>query len=178
MRVTIIITRTITGFIIKVETGNRGRMTVSFRKALRADLPAIIGLLADDDLGHSREILSDPVDDRYRQAFCAIEADRNQLLAVAIDASERVVGCLQLSFIPGLSRTGMWRGQIESVRIAADHRGTGLGSRFIEWAVAEAVARGCGLVQLTSDKTRADSIRFYEKLGFVASHEGLKRYLS
>lgn len=148
-----------------------------FRLARQSDLAAIIRLLADDDLGGAREIVSDPVDARYLQAFAAIEADANQLLAVASDAADRVVGCLQLSFLPGLSRTGMWRGQIESVRIASDIRGSGLGSEFIEWAIAQCVERGCGLVQLTSDKTRADSIRFYEKLGFVASHEGLKRTL-
>ncbi|MBX4998592.1 GNAT family N-acetyltransferase [Rhizobium lentis] len=149
----------------------------SFRLARPSDLAAIIRLLADDDLGGTREIVSDPVDARYLSAFAAIEADANQLLAVAVDASDQVVGCLQLSFLPGLSRTGMWRGQIESVRIAREFRGAGLGAQFIEWAVAQCVERGCGLVQLTSDKTRKDSIRFYEKLGFVASHEGLKRNL-
>lgn len=150
---------------------------ISFRKAHRSDLPAIIDLLADDMLGQSREVVSDPVDPRYEQAFAAIEADGNQLLVVAVDGEGKVLGCLQLSFIPGLSRTGMWRGQIESVRIAASQRGTGLGSRFIEWAVEKAAERGCQLVQLTSDKARPDAIRFYEKLGFIASHEGLKRSL-
>lgn len=148
-----------------------------FRLARQSDLAAIVRLLADDDLGGAREIVTDPVDARYLSAFAAIEADANQLLAVASDAADRVVGCLQLSFLPGLSRTGMWRGQIESVRVASDLRGSGFGSEFIAWAIAQCVERGCGLVQLTSDKTRADSIRFYEKLGFVASHEGLKRSL-
>ena len=148
-----------------------------FRSAKQSDLADIIRLLADDDLGSTREVVSDPVDIRYLAAFAAIEADPNQLLAVAIDETDRIVGCLQLSFVPGLSRTGMWRGQIESVRIAKGHRGSGLGSQFIEWAIARCAERGCGLVQLTSDKMRADSIRFYEKLGFVASHEGLKRSL-
>lgn len=148
-----------------------------FRLARQSDLAAIIGLLADDDLGSAREIVSDPIDARYLSAFAAIEADANQMLAVASDADNQLVGCLQLSFIPGLSRTGMWRGQIESVRIARDLRGSGLGSEFIEWAIAQCAERGCGLVQLTSDKTRVDSIRFYEKLGFAASHEGLKRNL-
>ena len=148
-----------------------------FRNARQSDLADIIRLLADDDLGSTREVVSDPVDIRYLAAFAAIEADPNQLLAVAIDETDRIVGCLQLSFLPGLSRTGMWRGQIESVRIAKGHRGSGLGSQFIEWAIARCAERGCGLVQLTSDKMRADSIRFYEKLGFVASHEGLKRSL-
>jgi GNAT superfamily N-acetyltransferase len=149
----------------------------SFRKACRSDLPAIIDLLVDDMLGQSREVVSDPIDPRYEQAFAAIAADQNQLLAVAVDREDKIVGCLQLSFIPGLSRTGMWRGQIESVRVAASERGTGLGSQFIEWAVERASERGCQLVQITSDKGRPDAIRFYEKLGFTASHEGLKRSL-
>ena len=84
------------------------------------------------------------------------------------------MGCLQLTFIPGLSRLGMWRGQIESVRVAADQRGSGLGRRLFEWAIAECRARGCGLVQLTTDKSRPDAKRFYESLGFEASHEGMK----
>ncbi|MBB4576638.1 GNAT family N-acetyltransferase [Rhizobium lentis] len=149
----------------------------NFRLARQSDLAAIVRLLADDDLGSAREIVSDPIDASYLSAFAAIEADANQMLAVASDADNQVVGCLQLSFIPGLSRTGMWRGQIESVRIARGLRGSGLGSEFIEWAIAQCAERGCGLVQLTTDKTRGDSIRFYEKLGFVASHEGLKRSL-
>ncbi|MBY3185153.1 MULTISPECIES: GNAT family N-acetyltransferase [Rhizobium] len=149
----------------------------NFRLARLSDLAAIVRLLGDDDLGGAREIVSDPVDARYLSAFAAIEADANQLLAVATDAADQVVGCLQLSFLPGLSRTGMWRGQIESVRVARDLRGSGLGAQFIEWAIAQCAERGCGLVQLTSDKTRQDAIRFYERLGFVASHEGLKRTL-
>ncbi|MBA5802276.1 GNAT family N-acetyltransferase [Rhizobium changzhiense] len=149
----------------------------NFRLARLSDLAAIVWLLGDDDLGGAREIVSDPVDARYLSAFAAIEADANQLLAVATDAADQVVGCLQLSFLPGLSRTGMWRGQIESVRVARDLRGSGLGAQFIEWAIAQCAERGCGLVQLTSDKARGDAIRFYERLGFVASHEGLKRTL-
>ncbi|MBY5556976.1 GNAT family N-acetyltransferase [Rhizobium leguminosarum] len=149
----------------------------NFRLARLSDLAAIVRLLGDDDLGGAREIVSDPVDARYLSAFAAIEADANQLLAVATDAADQVVGSLQLSFLPGLSRTGMWRGQIESVRVARDLRGSGLGAQFIEWAIAQCAERGCGLVQLTSDKTRGDAIRFYERLGFVASHEGLKRTL-
>ena len=149
-----------------------------FRKAHSGDLLAIVALLADDPLGAAREIAAERPDRAYLDAFAAIDADSNQLLAVAVDDDDRVIGCLQLSFIPGLSRTGMWRGQIESVRIAANHRGSGLGAAMIEWAVEQARARGCGLVQLTSDKRRPDAIRFYEKLGFVASHEGLKLDLS
>jgi GNAT superfamily N-acetyltransferase len=149
----------------------------NFRLARLSDLAAIVRLLGDDELGGAREIVSDPVDARYLSAFAAIEADANQLLAVATDAADQVVGSLQLSFLPGLSRTGMWRGQIESVRVARDLRGSGLGAQFIEWAIAQCAERGCGLVQLTSDKARRDAIRFYERLGFVASHEGLKRTL-
>jgi GNAT superfamily N-acetyltransferase len=145
-----------------------------FRRARESDLPAIIAMLADDALGRSRELVSDPVDERYRAAFAAIVADENQLLAVAVNADDQPVGCLQLTFIPGLSRSGMWRGQIESVRITETERGTGLGTRFIKWAIGVCRDRGCKLVQLTSDKSRADSIRFYEKLGFTASHEGMK----
>ncbi|SFA90717.1 Ribosomal protein S18 acetylase RimI [Rhizobium sp. NFR07] len=145
-----------------------------FRKARSADLPHIVALLADDPLGKARESASVRTDHRYLEAFAAIEADPNQLLAVAVDDDDRVIGCLQLSFIPGLSRSGMWRGQIESVRISAAHRGGGLGTVMIEWAMEQARLRGCGLVQLTSDKQRPEAIRFYEKLGFVASHEGLK----
>jgi len=145
-----------------------------FRRARETDLAAIISMLADDELGQNREVLSDPVDERYRTAFAAIVADPNQILAVTVDDRDHPVGCLQLTFIPGLSRTGMWRGQIESVRIAATERGSGLGTRFIEWAIEVCCERGCRLVQLTSDKTRSDSIRFYERLGFTASHEGMK----
>lgn len=145
-----------------------------FRRARESDLPAIIAMLADDALGRSREVVSDPVDERYRAAFAAIVADENQLLAVAVNADDQPVGCLQLTFIPGLSRSGMWRGQIESVRITETERGIGLGTRFIKWAIGVCRDRGCKLVQLTSDKSRADSIRFYERLGFMASHEGMK----
>ena len=106
-------------------------------------------------------------------AFHAIEKDSNQLLAVA-DRNGEVVGCLQLTFIPGLSRVGQWRGQIESVRVASKHRGGGLGRKFFEWAIDVCRKRGCGLVQLTMDKSRLDALRFYRSLGFTASHEGLK----
>lgn len=148
-------------------------MALAFRRASRADLPAIIALLADDVLGQGREDAADPPNPAYVAAFTAIDADPNQYLAVVEDGG-RVVGCLQLSFIPGLSRLGLWRGQIESVRIAADQRGGGLGQRMFEWAIAECRARGCGLVQLTTDKERPDALRFYERLGFVASHQGMK----
>lgn len=145
----------------------------TIRRASAADLEAIVALLADDALGSTRESPGPPLDPCYVEAFAAIARDPNQFLAVAEDDGE-IVGCLQLSFIPGLSRRGLWRGQIESVRVASARRGGGLGRVLFEWAIAECRRRGCGLVQLTTDKARPDALRFYESLGFVASHEGMK----
>jgi ribosomal protein S18 acetylase RimI-like enzyme len=143
---------------------------VTFRRATSQDVPMIVALLADDVLGAKREAPGDPA---YAAAFAAIDADPNQLLAVAEDDG-RVVGCLQITFLPGLSHRGAWRGQVESVRVASDQRGTGLGRAMLDWAVAQCRARGCAMVQLTTDKSRADARRFYESLGFTASHEGMK----
>ena len=137
------------------------------------DLATIIDMLADDALGATREIVADPVHSDYAEAFAAIDSDPNQFLAVVEDAAG-VVGCLQLSFIPGLSRRGMWRGQIESVRIHSRARGAGHGQVLFEWAIEQCRQKGCGLVQLTTDKRRPDAVRFYERLGFEASHEGMK----
>jgi GNAT superfamily N-acetyltransferase len=124
-------------------------------------------------LGSTRETAGATLDPRYRAAFAAIDADPNQLFVVG-DEDGQVVACLQLSFIPGLSLQGMLRGQIESVRIASARRGGGLGHAMLEWAIAECRRRGCGLVQLTMNKSRADALRFYQSLGFVATHEGFK----
>jgi ribosomal protein S18 acetylase RimI-like enzyme len=143
------------------------------RRANFQDLPAIVTLLADDPLGKMREDASSPLNQRYVDAFAAIERDTNQLLAV-MDEGGLVIGCLQLSFIPGLSRLGQWRGQIESVRIATAQRNRGLGRVMFDWAIAECRQRGCTLVQLTTDKARPEALRFYQSLGFVASHEGMK----
>jgi ribosomal protein S18 acetylase RimI-like enzyme len=143
------------------------------RRATSADLPDMVSMLAEDDLGRQREAPSHPLNQRYRDAFSAIDADPNQLLAV-VELDGEVSGCLQLTFIPGLSRLGMWRGQIESVRIAANCRGKGIGRRVFEWAIDECRKKDCGLLQLTSDKARKDSVRFYKSLGFVATHEGMK----
>jgi ribosomal protein S18 acetylase RimI-like enzyme len=144
-----------------------------FRRALITDVPAIIKLLADDELGQQRENVGPPPSPEYETAFKAIDRDANQLLAVA-ERDNQVVGCLQLTFIPGLSRVGLWRGQIESVRVASKFRASGLGRKLFEWAIEECRKRGCGLVQLTTDKSRPDAIRFYQSLGFAASHEGMK----
>jgi GNAT superfamily N-acetyltransferase len=146
---------------------------VSFRAASARDLRAIVALLADDPIGRGRENLGPQLDDRYREAFAAIERDPNQLLAVA-ERSGDVIGVLQLSFIPGLTRRGMWRGQIEGVRVAASERASGIGRAMLEWAIEECRRRGCGLVQLTSDKRRSAAHGFYEALGFEATHQGYK----
>jgi ribosomal protein S18 acetylase RimI-like enzyme len=146
---------------------------VLIRRATAADLPAIVAMLADDHLGTAREDASVPLAAGYCAAFEAISADPNQFLAVAEQAGE-VVGTLQLSFLPGLSHKGAWRGQVEAVRVAASQRGSGLGQRMMEWAVAQSRARGCNIVQLTTDKSRKDAHRFYDRLGFRASHEGYK----
>lgn len=145
----------------------------TFRPATESDLESIIALLADDELGQQREDASMPPNQKYVDSFIAIDRDPNQLLTVVEEGGE-VIGCLQLTFIPGLSRLGMWRGQIESVRIASAKRGGGLGKEMFEWAINECRERGCELVQLTSDKQRAGALRFYESLGFTASHEGMK----
>ena len=153
--------------------GANESLHLTFREARESDLPALIDMLADDTLGAQREDSSRPVNPSYTSAFHGIDADPNNELVVVV-ADEALVGMLQLTFIPYLSHTGSWRCLIESVRIARPFRGYGLGSRLFQWAIDRARARNCQLVQLTSDKQRPDAIRFYESLGFVASHEGLK----
>ncbi|MDF1733239.1 MAG: GNAT family N-acetyltransferase [Minwuia sp.] len=149
------------------------RPVPSFRPATAADVAAIVGLLADDQLGAAREDASLPLAERYIQAFDAIDRDPNQMQVVA-DLEGQVVGCLQLGFIPGLSFIGTWRGQIESVRIHSSMRGSGLGQQMITWAVGVCRERGCGIVQLSTHQSREDAVRFYEKLGFTNSHFGMK----
>jgi GNAT superfamily N-acetyltransferase len=147
---------------------------VVLRRATLEDLSDIVGLLAADPLGSNREDATGESDlEPYRRAYKMIDSDPAQLLLAAAH-DEEVVGTLQLSFIPGLSRRGALRAQIEAVRVRQDYRSRGLGAAMLEWAVGEAGRRGCALVQLTTDKTRTDAHRFYERLGFVASHEGLK----
>ncbi|MEW2391274.1 GNAT family N-acetyltransferase [Streptomyces venezuelae] len=144
---------------------------LEIRPAIAADLPAIVGMLADDPLGATRESPDDLAP--YVTAFERLDDDPNQHLVVA-EREGRVVGTLQLTIIPGLSRKGATRSIIEGVRVHADERGSGLGTQFIEWAVAESRRQNCQLVQLTSDATRIDAHRFYERLGFQASHVGFK----
>jgi GNAT superfamily N-acetyltransferase len=144
------------------------------RRATEADLPAIVALLADDELGAQRESLDDIKP--YLAAFAAIDADPHQLL-VAAELDGEIVGTLQLTFIRGLSHRGAIRAQIEAVRIASSSRGQGLGSALIEWAIKEARRRNCYLVQLTSNNSRLDAHRFYTRLGFSQSHAGFKLHL-
>jgi GNAT superfamily N-acetyltransferase len=144
------------------------------RTAAAADVPAIVDLIAADQLGATRDGVRDDADlAAYMTAFRCIDADPAHLLLVA-EHGGRVVGTFQLSFLPGLARRGALRAQIEAVRVAESQRGSGLGAAMMHWAIAEARRRGCGLVQLTTDKTRPDAHRFYARLGFVASHEGMK----
>lgn len=141
-------------------------------RATAGQVPQIVGLLADDKLGAGRERPAD--DPAYADAFRAIDADPNQLLVAVLDADRQVVGTLQLTFVPGLSRGGALRAQIESVRVASSERGSGLGTKVFEWAIGYSRDHGARLLQLTSDKSRSSAIAFYERLGFVASHEGMK----
>lgn len=146
---------------------------IEIRPAELQDLPAIIDLLADDVLGRTRELMTDPPAREYLAAFNAISADSNQLLVVMVENTE-VLGTLQLTFIPGLSRRGALRGQIEAVRVASGRRSEGLGEKLFEWAIEECRRRGCAFVQLTTDRGRPDAHRFYERLGFEPSHIGYK----
>lgn len=152
-------------------------MAILFRDATFADLPAVVAMLADDHLGTGREDASLPLDPRYLDALEAIQANPDQRLIVACEEG-RVVGTLQLSFLPGISKRGAWRGQIEGVRIVADRRGGGLGEQLMLWAVDQCRLKGCRTVQLTTDKRRAAAHRFYERLGFTPSHVGYKHDLA
>ena len=145
------------------------------RDATAADLPAIVAMLADDKLGSTRE---DPEDlAPYEAAFAEVEADPNQRLIVA-ERAGTAVGTFQLSIIPGVAQRGLKRAMIESVRVAATERGSGLGTQMMRWAIEEARNAGCQQVQLTSNAHRPDAHRFYERLGFVPSHVGFKLKLA
>jgi ribosomal protein S18 acetylase RimI-like enzyme len=162
------------------QQGLEGRTTpmqstddIAIRPARRNDVPVIVALLADDPLGHTRENPAAPLPAAYWQAFDDVAAQSGNHLLVA-ERGGAVVGCLQLTVIPGLSRHGMKRGLIEAVRVAAACRGLGIGEDLIRHAIEISRAAGCGLVQLTSDNSRTDAHRFYERLGFAASHVGMK----
>ena len=143
------------------------------RPAQRRDLEQIVALLADDPLGSDRECAQTPLDQGYIDAFGSIDLDPNHELAV-LQVDGTVAGVLQISFIPSMTYRGGWRAQIEGVRVGPSLRGRGYGTKLFRWSIDRARARGCRMVQLTTDKTRPDALRFYESLGFRASHEGLK----
>ena len=149
---------------------------LAIREAVLADLPAIVAMLHDDESGRLREDPSVPLDPRYVAAFEAIDRDPNQHLILA-ELDGAPAGTMQLSFLPGLSFRGAWRGQIEAVRIASQLRNRGLGEQLIGWAVEQCRAQDCKMVQLTSTATRVAAHRFYARLGFVHSHVGMKLHL-
>jgi GNAT superfamily N-acetyltransferase len=151
--------------------------TLTFRDATTDDLPRIVEMYADDDLGSGRESATDPLPEAYLRAFQEIDADPRHRLIVAEDADGEVVATLQLSYLPQLSHRGAERAQIESVRVASIRRGSGIGRALMQWAIEAAQARGCPTVQLTTNTARHDAHRFYESLGFTASHVGMKRAL-
>lgn len=155
-----------------------GTTPVVLRRARAGDIPAIVILLAADQLGAARDGVETAGElAAYEAAFRAIDSDPAHVLAVA-ESGTTIVGTMQLSFIPGLARRGALRAQIEAVRIDEAWRGRGLGAAILAWAISEAQRRGCALVQLTTDKSRIAAHRFYERLGFVASHEGMKLALA
>jgi GNAT superfamily N-acetyltransferase len=149
--------------------------TAVLRRAVRDDLPAVVALLAQDELNTGGDGTDGGLEP-YLRAFDAIDADPAHLLLVA-EVDGDVVGTLQLSVVPSLPHRGAFRGQLEGVHVRADRRGAGLGAAMVGWAVAEARRRGCAQVQLTSQKRRTDAHRFYERLGFARSHDGFKLML-
>lgn len=150
--------------------------TLSFRTAHRNDLPELVRMLADDPLGADREAISSPLTSAYADAFAAIEEDPNNELMVAVFGN-CPVGMLQITFIPYLTYQGRWRALVEGVRVSSNARSHGVGGAMLQWAIELARARDCVMVQLTTDRTRDDALRFYERLGFVSSHHGMKLHL-
>lgn len=158
-------------------TADVGGGSFRLRHALSADLPAIVALLADDSLGAGRENIKQMAP--YARAFEVIDSDPSHLLVVGEHVapgadSGPVVATFQLTFLPGISHQGGWRAQIEAVRVAGSLRGLGVGNLMVQWAIDESRRRGCALIQLTTHKSRTAAHRFYERLGFEASHEGMK----
>lgn len=148
-------------------------LSITIRRAGRDDVGAIVAMLADDPLGSARERLDDPLPPSYFRAFEALDHDPRIQLVVAEDGEGAVVGCLQLCILPGLSSQGASRGLIEDVRVATHCRSRGVGEQMVQWAIAEARARGCKLVELLTHNTRVDAQRFYARLGFQPSHVGM-----
>lgn len=149
---------------------------IEFRNAKEQDLTQIVKMLADDELGKERERYEEPLPESYYKAFQEISDDPNNELIVACLEND-VIGVLQITFTPYLTHQGGWRATIEGVRTASSLRGKGVGTKLFHWAIERAKARGCHVVQLTTDKQRMDALRFYERLGFLATHHGLKMRL-
>jgi len=150
---------------------------MTYRKAKKEDLAAIVRMLAHDKLGKLREDFREPLPEQYYQAFENINADKNQELMVLEDNDE-VIGTFQLSFIQYLTYQGGTRAQIEAVRIREDYRGKGIGEQMMVWAIERARNQGAHVLQLTTDKKRPEALRFYQKLGFEATHEGMKLHFN
>jgi GNAT superfamily N-acetyltransferase len=147
------------------------RAQLSIRSAQHCDIAALIALYGDDDIGVTREAMEP--DEAYQSAFDAIQRDPNHILVVG-ERDAKIVATLLLSFLPGLSRHGAWRAQIESMRVSGELRGQGIGQALIDWSIDQARQRGCRLIQLTSDRRRDDAHRFYERAGFEPTHFGYK----
>lgn len=152
------------------------KLDLIYRQAEVQDLPAIVQMLADDDLGKTRENPTLPLDEKYLKAFQEINQDADNELIV-VELEDEIVGTFQLTYIPSLSFKGTTRMQVESVRVIAKHRGKGLGSQFFAWIINRAQTKNCGMIQLSTNNARPDAHRFYEKLGFKGSHLGMKLYL-
>ena len=167
----------VTLIAVRAVLDNAWRMTrpkLSIRPARKSDLAALIDLYRDDHLGVTREATE--IDEAYQSAFDAIEADPNHMLVVG-ERHGKIVATLLLSFLPGLSRHGAWRAQIESMRVSGASRGQGIGQELLDWSIEKARQHGCSLVQLTSDRRRASAQRFYERAGFEPTHYGYKMSL-
>ncbi|MGE7758647.1 N-acetyltransferase family protein [Peribacillus sp. NPDC097895] len=149
---------------------------ITFRNATVKDLSEIVQMLADDVLGRNRERHENPLPKSYLKAFEAIDLDQNNELIVAC-RGEEIIGVQQITFTPYLTHQGGWRATVEGVRTASSERGKGIGRKMIQFAIERAKKRGCHIIQLTTDKKREESLRFYEHLGFTATHEGLKMKL-
>lgn len=150
---------------------------MTIRPAIKKDIPAIVQMIANDKLGQLRENYQEPLPQQYYDAFENIAADPNQELMAIEDESGQIIGTMQLSFIQYLTYQGGIRAQIEAVRVHEDHRGKGIGQKLFEWAIQRAKEKGAHVLQLTTDKKRPEAIHFYEKLGFAATHEGMKLHL-
>lgn len=156
-----------------IQTENQ---TMNFRKAKRNDVEIIVKLIADDELGKTRENYQTPLPTEYIKAFEHINADQNQELIVVENEDSEIIGTLQLSFIQYLTYRGGIRAQIEAVRIRKDKRGLGIGKTMFEWVINRAKERNAHLLQLTTNKKRPQAIKFYDNLGFTATHEGMKMH--